>query len=261
MFTVRHPLETDVPDLLEIEFDRYATLYKETPKKREEIEARFRKRIDIAHEWMWVIEEDGKVLGFITGQPTNEEPKDFVSWEDSTNNGTLEGKFFPSGRNVYVVNLDVKRQATIQNGQYILMAYLGSKVIKEGKARVIFESRMPEFRDWILKEKKMDLSKWDALHPKTKQKIAEQYASLTTIKSGREVLYDRLLRFYDEGGFTFVKVIPNAFEDVESLNYGVLCVGNNPVPQALRFPFVNHLVSLCLRLFGKNQKLIEKFVG
>ena len=261
MFKVRHPVTEDIPDLLEIEFDRYKTLYKEQPNKQQEIEERFRKRIKIASEWMWVIEEDKKVLGFITGQPTNEEPKDFTSWESSTNNGTLEGKFFPRGQNVYVVNLDVKRQATVKNGQYILMSYLGAKVIKEGKSRVIFESRMPGFREWVREVKKMNSHQWNGLKQEVKQEMAEHYASLTTLRDGSEVLYDRLLRFYEEAGFTFIKVLPNAFEDVESLNYGVLCVGNNPVPKVLRVAPINFLAGFSLRIFGRSQKLLEKFVG
>jgi len=257
MFKTRHADENDIEQLLEIEFDRYKTLYEELPHKRREVEERFRKRIKIARSWMWVLEQDGKVTGFITGQPTNQEPEDFESWEQSTNNGTLEGKFFPEGKNVYVVNLDARREATKKGGQYLLMAMLGAKAIRQAKEKVIFESRMPGFRDWVKEENKP----WDKLNNQGRQRLAEEYASLTAMINGREVLHDRLLRFYENGGFTFVKVYANAFEDVESLNFGVLCVGYNPVPKSLRLAPVNILVSAAFRLIGKNQKLFEKFVG
>lgn len=261
MFNVRHPNNSDIPALLEIEFDRYSILYSELPEKRKEVKERFEKRLAIARDWMWVLEQDGEVVGFITGQPTDAEPGDFESWEASTNNGTLEGKYFPKGKNVYVVNLDVKRQATKQNGQYLLMAYLGAEAIKQGKEKVVFESRMPGFREWITESENISIAKWNKMSAKEQLRKAEVYASLTTIIDGKEVLHDRLLRFYEGGGFTFVKVYPNAFEDVESLSFGVLCVGFNPIPSFVRRKPINYLVAWLFKVFGKNQKMLERFVA
>lgn len=261
MFRIRHPIESDLPSMLHVEFERYPTFYKGDYKKKEQIEAKFRKRIEIAHKWMWVLLQDETVVGFISGQPTNEEPESFESWEKSTNNGTLEGTYYENGKNIYVVNLDVRRSATKMNGQYLLMAALGAKLVREGKEKVVFESRMPGFRDWLFKVRKMEPAVWQHLSAEQKLREAEKYTSLTTMKDGKEVLYDKLLRFYEGGGFTFVKVYPNAFEDNESLNFGVLCVGLNPVPRRLRVLPVNIVVSGAFRLIGKNQKLFEKFVG
>lgn len=261
MFKVRHPNNNDIPALLEIEFDRYSTLYSEMPDKKNEVRSRFEKRLSIAREWTWVLEQNGEVVGFITGQPTSSEPSEFKSWEESTNNGTLEGKFFPEGKNVYVVNLDVKRSATKHNGQYLLMAYLGAAAVRQGKEKVVFESRMPGFRDWIYNSENISPNEWNNMSAENKLRKAEVYVSLTTIVNGKEVLHDRLLRFYEGSGFTFVKVYPNAFEDVESLNFGVLCVGFNPVPTRLRLKPINHVVAWLFEILGKNQRMLERFVG
>lgn len=261
MFTIRHPVEGDIKKLLEIEFDRYQTLYREHPGKLRQVENRFKKRLSIARKWMWVLEQEGDVLGFITGLPTNDDAEDFKSWELSTNYGTLEGKYNPDGRNVYVVNLDVKREATRKNGQYLLMSALGSKAITQGKNKVIFESRMPGFRDWMKENEKAKFKAWNKLSKSEQQTHAEKYASLTTMVSGQEVLYDRLLRFYENSGFTFIKVYPNAFEDNESLNFGVLCVGHNPVPKSLRVVPINQIAGWLFKTIGRNQKLFEKLVG
>jgi hypothetical protein len=57
-----------------------------------------------------------------------------------------------------------------------------------------------------------------------------------------------------------VKVFPNAFKDPESLDFGVLCTGNNPVPKVLRFAPINYLVSKIFERVANNPKLLSKLV-
>jgi hypothetical protein len=259
--TVRHANKSDIEGMLSIERSRYAEIYDNNPKALNDVEQRFRRRIKVAQSWMWVAEISGQIVGFITGQPTNSEPQDFKSWEESTDNGTLEKTFDPTGKNVYVVNLDVSREATKNNAQYMLMAQLGAKGIREGKDKVIFESRMPEFRNYVYKELRISEQDWLDTPREVQKNIAEKYSNLTIVKNGKKVKKDRLLRFYDQSGFNLAKVFANAFKDPESLDYGMLCTGGNPVPKKLRIKPVNLVVAKLFEKIGKNPKLLEKMVG
>jgi len=256
---VRHARNEDVSGMLKIEKSRYSELYK-NKTSLSAVEKRFKKRIEIAKSWMWVAQLDSQIVGFITGQPTNSKPEDFESWEKSTDNGTLKTTFEPDGENVYVVNLDVDRKATKLNAQYMLMAQLGAKCIREAKAMVIFESRMPEFRRYVYEELGFTSDAWELLDYHEKMNLAIEYSKLTTERNGKIVPKDRLLRFYKTGGFHLVKVFPNAFKDPESLDFGVLCTGNNPIPKSLRFGPINFLVSKIFEKVANNPKLLNKLV-
>ncbi len=258
---VRHVVSGDIPGMLEIEKSRYSELYRDNEASLKGVEDRFRRRIEVAKEWMWVAVIDKQVTGFITGQPTDSEPSDFVSWEKSTDNGTLEKTFNVHGKNVYVVNLDVSRDAAKQNVQYMLMAQLGAKSIRHGKDKVVFESRMPGFREYMLEEQSVSLTEWNDLSPSERMDKALAYSKTTTIRNGKKVLRDRLLRFYDSGGFKLEKVFANAFKDPESLDFGMLCTGGNPIPKKLRLPPLNYLVSKLFEKVGKNPDLLSRLVG
>lgn len=258
---IRPTIESDIPNLVQIEVDRYDLMYKNNPAKKAEVAEVFRRRLVVAKDWMLTLVMDGEAAGFITGQPTHKKPEDFKSWEDSTDGGTLESTFQPTGENVYVVNLDVSRLATPHNGHYMLMAYLGGKIIKTGKDTIMFESRMPNFRQWVIDEYSGGLDAWSKLSKRRRLEVAQRYSKLTISKDGRQAPYDKLLRFYEGSGFKLVKVLPNAFSDEESLDFGMLCTAHNPVPKSMRWTPINWLVGSLLQKIGKSEKLLSRFVG
>lgn len=259
---IRPAKKTDIEGMLQVEFERYSQLYEEQPQKKNEIRRTFERRFAVASDWMWVAEVDHTVAGFISGQPTHMMPLDFTSWEEVTDNGTLEKTYQEDGRNVYVVNLDVSRFATKLDVQYMLMATLGSKLIKTGKDLAIFESRMPGFREWVYHESdSLNQSKWNKKTAKQKLEVATKYSEMRVERRGKTVRKDRLLRFYEEAGFNFVKVMPNAFADGESLDFGMLCTAKNPLAPKFRNGFSNKMVGSLLAKIGKNEKLLSKFVG
>lgn len=261
-FKFRPTEQSDIPELLEIEFDRYALMYENNPAKKVEVEDVFRRRQLIAKEWMVTLVMDGRPAGFITGQPTNKKPEDFESWEKSTDNGTLERTFQPDGKNVYVVNLDVSRRATGRlNGHYMLMANLGGKILRSGKDTIMFESRMPTFRHWVISEFAGGIKAWNKLTDVEQLKVAKQYARIRIESKGKSVRYDKLLRFYEGTGFHFVKVLPNAFRDEESLDFGMLCTARNPIPGWLRVAPVNWAAGALMQKVGKSARLLSLFVG
>jgi hypothetical protein len=249
----------DVEGLLEIELERYPEFYK-NKKSIEEVRGRFIQRINNANGWIWLAEREDEPIGWLTSQPTNEEPENFVSWEKSTDNGTLNTTYVEGGKNAYVVNLDVKYSGTKSGAQYLLMSAMGSKAISEGISKVIFQSRMPEFSTYIFNEKKYTKSMWAKLSDVERLEEAIKYSKLRIEKNGKLAPKDKLLRFYENSGFKFIKVVPNSFEDPESLNFGMLCVGRNPVPKYFRFYPVNKLVGFIFGFFARYPSLIDKFI-
>ncbi len=259
---IRSIQKEDIDGMLKVEFARYTQLYEEQPHKKIKIRKIFEKRFGIAAKWMWVAELNGEIAGFISGQPTDMRPQDFTTWEEVTDNGTLQSTYKESGINVYIVNLDVTREAAKLDIQYMLMASLGAQLIKTNKNLAIFESRMPGFREWVFNESEsLDEKKWNSLSDSKKLDIAAEYSSMRVEKNGKSVRKDRLLKFYEEAGFNFVKIVPNAFQDGESLNFGMLCTAKNPIVKKMRYKIVNFTVGTLLEKIGKNEKLLSKFVG
>lgn len=244
---------TDIDGIAQVEFDRYQIRYSEHPEEKPRFKSMLKQRLEIAQDWMWVLVDKDEIAGAISAQTTNKSLDDFESWEKSTDNGTLRSTFDKTGQNVYVVNLDVSRQATKHNGQYMLMLRFASQVVARGKKLVFFESRMPDFREYVAS--KYGLEKWDHLAKTEQHQIAEDYTHLKKQDSNK--LHDRLLNFYAESGFKFYKVIDNAFVDGESLNFGVVCYTKNPFPKLLRIWPFNRFFGFLVRVLGKNPRILD----
>lgn len=257
---VRKIALSDIDGVIEVELNRYKVLYDEFPEKKDGLKEMFQTRFKIAGDWSWVAIQNEKVLGFLSAQPTDKEPEDFVSWEVSTDNGTLTNTFKADCKNVYVVNLDVLREGTKSGAQFMLMSVLGAKAIKTNKNKLFFESRMPGFREWVFTEQNTSQPEWDSLSIEKQLELANAYKNSTIIKNDKKVRADRLLRFYEREGFALSDVVPNAFQDGESLNFGVVCQTKNPLPKIIRFwPFTD-VVSIIVKTLGKNPDILAKFV-
>ena len=48
-------------------------MYTEQPEKKEKYREMLKKRMAIAKDWMWVLKENGRVLGTVGGQPVKKE--------------------------------------------------------------------------------------------------------------------------------------------------------------------------------------------
>ena len=248
----------DIPGILRVELDRNSERYENVPDLRANLVDIFKTRIEIAKGWMWVAEYRGDIVGFLSAMPTSSNMNHFKSWEESTNNGTLIDRFDPDGNNVYVVNLDVLREWTKKNAQYLLMLKLGQRVIAEGKSIIYFESRIPEFRQWV--DENYGLNNWNNYSQEERDKIAKEYALLTTYKKGKNRPYDRLLNFYISNGFIPYRVVADAFYDGESLNYGVVFFTDNPVPKYLRLAPLNILIANFIGMLAKRPKMVSMLI-
>ncbi|MDB5166441.1 MAG: family N-acetyltransferase [Candidatus Saccharibacteria bacterium] len=226
-FKLRAATEQDIDAIVDVDMKSFSAVYagydQDPETLRAELTETFRGRFEkVGGGWMPVLEKDGEIVGFMTCCPTNKTPDEFKSWEDTTDNGTLENTYDPDGKNIYVVTLSVLPEGSA--GKDMLFADQIGKMMREGYECGFFESRMPGMRSWLNRQMKKSGREIDDLSTEEKDAFAEQYFNLKSVVGGKEVRYDRLLRLYERVGCNCIKMVPDAYQDEPSMNYGVVCV-------------------------------------
>lgn len=254
----------DVDTLVAIDMAAFSGVYEnydQDPKSLEaELREKFAGRIEkVGGRWIRICEVDGVPSGFIMACPTSKSPNDFESWEKTTDNGTLETTYDPDGRNAYVVSLSVLPAASKQRGHDMMIAHMMGEFMEAGMELAYFESRMPGLRNWVedrCEEEGRDIS---TLTEADKTAFALHYFGLKAEVRGREVPLDRLLRLYERMGCRFTKVVPNAYKDEESMDFGVVAVFDNPLPRAVRTnPIVRTIAGKAAKVVAKSHWLVKK---
>ena len=226
-FKLRYATPEDIDDIVDVDIRSFDSVYTgygmDDATLRADLRQKFMGRLEkVGSEWMPVIERDGKIVGFMTCCPTNKTPEEFVSWEQTTDDGTLETTYDPNGKNVYVVTLSVLPEGS--EAKNMLYANQIGRLIRDGYNTSFFESRIPGFRTWVKKTCKQTGEAFDQLDSTQLQDLAEAYYSKKKVNAkGKEVPYDRLLKLYDGIGCKFLKVVPDAYKDEPSMNFGVVC--------------------------------------
>ncbi len=263
-FTTRRAQLTDLDALVELDIEAFKAVYAEYDQTdeelREELGEKFAKRLEkIDLDWVRVAEMDGEICGFMMSCPTSKAPEDFVSWEDTTNHGTLEGTYDPNGENVYVVSLTMPRPECGDSPKNMLFVDQIGKMIQDGYKRGYFESRMPGLREWVTEEcqkRSLDLGK---LEQEELTALANEYASSKVIRNGKEVLRDPHLRMYESIGCRFEAVVPDAYQDGPSMNYGVVAVYENPLPASIqRSARMSRMAGGVIRLAGRSHAVTKR---
>lgn len=264
--TIKHKLRTrlttpeDLPRLGEIDARRHKQSYEEYGVMGQDIQRMLEKRLALAGEWMWTVEMDGQVEGWLTGQPTLGDLENFSSWEETTNNGTLEGVFDPEGSNVYVVNLTVSSRAARQGAHFHLMGELGKKVIETGKEYVVFASRIPGFKIWVRSQLAKGSKKIENLSPEELDRYAHIYCGLRVEEGGKSYARDPELRLYENAGFERLRLVRNGYTDPSSLNYSYLMMAKNFIPETLRRKPVNWAVGKLFKIAARHPELMAKIL-
>ena len=261
--TIRRATIDDVEELVDVDIRAFNAVYKDYDVPEDEWRAslieKFRGRLEkIDNDWCQVLENHGKIVGFIMACPTSKKPEEFTSWEEITDNGTLETMFDPKGKNIYVVSLSVLPEGSLSGGQNMLIANVIGKFIKEGYDQGFFESRLPGLRNWVKRQSKKRNQDFTSLTKEQLDDYANEYFRTTKNIDGKEVPQDRLLRLYASVGCEFVKLVPDAYQDGQSLNYGVMCAYKNPIPKKLAFIPITTIVGSALRAMSHSHKLTQK---
>lgn len=236
---VRDATTDDIDTMVSVDMKAFERVYASYGMSDEELRADLRAKFEqryqkVGGEWIQLIETDGECVGFMMCCPTSKSPEEFTSWEETTDGGTLETTYDPDGDNIYVVSLSMLPKGSKINGQDALITRAIGQAIERGYEQSYFESRLPGLRTWVRIQCRREGLSIDELSPGDLQDMAQQYFGLTVEINGREVPRDPLIRMYSEVGCEFVKVVPNAYEDRPSMNFGAVGVYKNPIPDVIR---------------------------
>jgi hypothetical protein len=253
--TVRHAQAGDIDRLADIDLLLFDKAYGTDKPDKQEVVDMLTQRFNNNPGWMFVAEMNGEVEGFVTAFRTDKPIEKFVSWEDSTADGTLEGRVVPDGDYVYVANMTIKHEAVENGAEEMLLANLFANAIRDGVDYGYFVSRMPYFKRWL--QKSMSDETIAGLSDEQKMALATEYSELRRDDNKRE---DAQLRMYEGFGYRLVRLVANGSKDDASLDFGVVCKADIP-PQNQKLKQIKPVrvaMSKALRQIAKNPKLLNK---
>jgi hypothetical protein len=263
--TTRSAEMADVEEMVNIDLKAFSSVYSNYGKDEDELRAELREKFThrmelVGGQFIKVAERDGEMVGFIACCPTSENPENFRSWEESTNNGTLNGTYDPNGKNLYIVSLSMIAKGSAELAQNMLFGNILSELIKGDFDLAYFESRVPGLRRWMRNQSKILGLEFSSLSDSQKDEFARQYFMLKKEKDGKLVPKDKLLEIYDSAGCRFVDIYRDAYQDELSMNYGVLAIFDNPMPErARKIPVVRKLASIAIAGAAKSNYLMGKY--
>lgn len=250
--TVREANFDDIDRLADIDLLLFDKAYGTEKPEKQEVVDMLHQRLANNPGWMFVAEMNGQVEGFVTAFRTNVPLEDFVSWEHSTNNGTLEGKVDANGKYGYVANMTIKHEAVEQGAEDMLLANLFANGIAHGVEYAYFVSRMPHFKRWLEANDRLTTNEAEL------QSAAEEYLELRNEDGKR---YDPQVSMYESYGFKLKRMVPKAFEDDASMDYGVVFKAEIPPSPALKkIKPIRLALAGTLRQVAKHPKLLRKVV-
>lgn len=226
----------DLDKIIEIDERVYGGISEEVTATKEMMKS----RIEIGKAWFFAAFVGDTLAGYLSLQPSEKGFEKFISWEDSTDNGTLKASFNEGGRYIYGVALTIDpdyRGLGITEKLFEVAAY---KLISEKKKSVYFSGRMPGY--WRYRDKM----------------TPEEYYN-KKIKLGRKrVAFDPQIRMYESFGLKKVRLVKDGFRgDKESGGYGIVFLAKNPF---YYFPFPKFWGEF-MRLLMKNKKISKVLLG
>jgi hypothetical protein len=262
-FSSRGATAKDIETLVDVDMHAFESVYKSYNMTHEELRQdlikKFTRRYEmLGSDWMRVVEKDGIVAGFMTCCPTSKSPEEFESWEKTTDNGTLETTFDPDGENVYIVSLSML-PGVGEAARNMLFANQIGKLIEGGYKRAFFESRLPGLGAWARRACRDTGRDFDTLTKENQQELAEQYFRTTKDHNGKKVPIDRLIRIYSAAGCKFTRVVPDAYDDAPSMNFGAVGIYENPLPKFARESSIaSKAVGKVVQVLAKSHWLMRK---
>ena len=121
-----------------------------------------------------------------------------------------------------------------------------------------FERRVPGMKRWVQHKCAQDNIRFSELTPEQERSYADEYFINNVIKGQYN---DPLLRLYHDIGCRFVKLVPNAYQDELSLNYGVVATIQSPLPDYLQtIPAARKLVAKAMSTASRSMWLTRKVI-
>jgi len=261
-YSARGATFDDIERLVDVDMQAFEGVYKDYGDRealRAELIEKFTHRLElVGSDWLRVFEKDGEIAGFMNCCPTSKTPEEFESWEKTTDNGTLETTYDPDGKNIYIVSLSML-PGVGEGARNMLFADQIGRMIEGGFERAFFESRLPGLAAWTQRQCKETGQVFEDLTTEEKASYAEQYFKATKEVKGKQVPLDRLIRIYSQAGCNFTRVVPDAYEDVPSMNFGAVGIYENPVPKSLRNNWlVRKGLGKTVQALARSHKLMSK---
>lgn len=233
---IRNVRHEDLDNILKIDNEVYGQISEEVTSDKEKMNS----RISIGKDWFFVAEVNGEVVGFLSLQPTNKPIDKFISWENSTDNGSIKSTYDEGGAYVYGIALTISKKARGLGLSELLFKEAAKKMIKTRKKLVYFSGRMPGY------------------HKYSNKMTAEDYYNATIKKKGKEVPLDPQIRMYESYGLKKVRLVQEGFKgDKESGDYSVVFKADNPF---YKLPLPSIWASI-FTLVMSNKLLMKLFLG
>ncbi len=227
-FSIRQALEEDIPRIIEVEKAAWPEGGEATPEM-------FRSRIRTFPEGVWVAEvkddQTTKIMGVIAFQRCLYDCDNPVaSWKEMTNNGFIAKSHVPDGDSIFGVDLSAHPDAPRRTGSRLLHQ-VGRFSVSNNLKRGILGGRIPNYANYT-------------------HMTPEEY--LNAVNEKGEPL-DPEVRFYRRASLKIGKIIPNYFDDPDSLSYGVQLIWENPfyTPKRWLAPFKRRLGMALFKLYVK----------
>lgn len=200
-YRVRLAQKQDIPAIAALDTSRYEDI---TPVYADDPTAMFEARLANAPKWFYVMEDvDGTIVGILSTAPTTKSPDQFVSWNDSTANGTLEGVVEPKGKWLYVTALTTSEEVGRNGEEDRLIAYGLGATIRRGIGVAYFSGRMPGYHYHSEMSPRQYYDAKDPDNPK--------------------LALDKQIRLYEGWGMKRIRLVKDGFAaDWKSAGYGVL---------------------------------------
>ncbi|HSX33320.1 MAG TPA: hypothetical protein VLF91_03220 [Candidatus Saccharimonadales bacterium] len=213
--------QDDLDGIVDLDLRMFHGAYGDTAPQPGEVYDMMKRRLTNVQDdggWMYVTKVDGYVQGMMTGVRTDKPWDQFESWESSTNNGTLDDVADPHGKYVYIANLTIAPQGSEVRSRERMVARMIAQAIRHGIEYGYFVSRMPGFKSWV--EQELDAGRIE--EHANPDEVAQIYSDLKIERNGKLQARDYEIRMYDGMGAEKGMLVPDAFQDDESLNYGIV---------------------------------------
>ncbi len=194
----------DIPEILEVEKETWG-------KRGAAAKEMFESRIETFPEGTLIAEIDGKIVGVVATEIVNYNfKKNSYSWYEITDNGYIKNSHNSNGDTIYGVDLSVVPSYQGLKVGSKLLEVIGKLAIKYNIKQGMLGGRLPGYYKYA-----------------NKMSVEEYVNATVETEKGIKPL-DPEINFYKKAGLKIIKIIPNYYEDPESLNYGVLLLWENP---------------------------------
>lgn len=201
---IRQAEASDLNEIISVE--------KEVWGERAATKEQFESRLKTFPEGVLIALKNNKIIGVIAIQKVNCSDifnNGSLNWYEVTDNGFIKNSHNPSGDSIYGVDLSVLASAPRKTGTRLLENI--------GRFCIVHNLKYGLLGGRILFYHKFS----------NKMSVEEYIQATVKTKNGIRPL-DPEINFYKKAGLRIKKIIPNYFNDPESLNYGVLLVWENP---------------------------------